>query len=60
MVNLYDAREVARSKAHKPEKAFMNLTTLVTTLKFNPTSELLAMASESKENAIKLAHVSSK
>lgn len=42
-----------------PEKAILNLTTSVAGLKFSPTSEMLAMHSELKENAIKLAHVPS-
>ena len=63
VVNLYDAREVAKldsGYAPRPLKAIMNLTTLVNRLKFNPTSEILAISSEAKDNAVKLLHVSSR
>ena len=42
-----------------PEKAILNLTTSVAGLRFSPTSEMLAMHSELKESAVKLAHVPS-
>ena len=60
MVNLYSASALVSARNPKPEKAFLNLTTPANHVRFNPSSELLAMASEMKENAVKLAHVSSK
>ncbi len=60
VVNLYDAREARTSRQPAPSKAVMNLTTPVAKLRFNPSSEILAMTSEVKDNAIKLLHVSSK
>lgn len=38
----------------KPIKSLTNLVTSVTSLKFNPTGEILAMASSDKTNAIRL------
>ena len=43
----------------QPEKVVLNLTTAVTSVKFNPTSELLCVASELKENAVKMVHLPS-
>lgn len=56
VVNVYDASSCIRSKNPEPLKALMNLTTAVTQLKFNSTSELLAMSSPHKANAVKLVH----
>ena len=62
IVNLYDVRKLEASldPAPKPEKAFPNLTTSVSGLSFGPSSEILAMHSEAKDNAVKLAHVPSR
>lgn len=59
VVNLYDRRSLLETRTPKPEKVFLNLTTSVSGIKFGPTSEILAMHSETKENAIKLAHLPS-
>nr|CAD7438930.1 unnamed protein product [Timema bartmani] len=56
VVNVYDARSLATSNAPIPLKILLNLTTPVTSLKFNAASEILAMASNDKDNAIKLVH----
>ena len=48
------------SSTPKPAKVVLNLTTWVHHLKFNPSSEVLAMASEDKDNALKLLHVPSR
>lgn len=37
----------------------MNLTTRVTTMRFNPSSEILALASRSKADSLKLVHLPS-
>ena len=37
----------------------LNLTTAASNVKFNPTSEILAMGSELKENAVKMVHLPS-
>ncbi len=60
VVNLYDAREASKSTHPKPLKTAMNLVTPVSKLKFSPTSEILAMTSELKDNAVKLMHVPSR
>nr|CAB3267576.1 U3 small nucleolar RNA-associated protein 18 homolog [Phallusia mammillata] len=58
IVNLYD--ESSLDKSHPtPLKTFKNLKSPVSGLCFNSTSEMLAMASDSVQNAVKLAHVSS-
>lgn len=59
VVNVYNAGDVLKTGHPKPVKALMNLTTEVTSLKFNATSELLAMSSSYKDNAIRCVHVPS-
>ena len=59
MVNIYKRKTCWSSTNPNPEKIVLNLTTSVTDLKFNPSSEILAMASEVKENSVKLLHVPS-
>lgn len=54
VVNVYDSNTLHQSNSPKPVKVLMNLTTEATHLKFNCTSELLAMASSHKQNAVKL------
>lgn len=56
VVNLYDASTVSLKSTPQPLKILLNLTTPCTSLKFNPTSEILAMGSEEKENAVRLVH----
>ena len=41
----------------KPFKTLMNLTTSVTDLAFNPTSEVLSFSSKWEKNAFRLAHI---
>jgi len=43
----------------KPHKTLMNLTTSITDLNFNHSSELLSFSSKWKKNAFKLAHIPS-
>ncbi|XP_050424576.1 U3 small nucleolar RNA-associated protein 18 homolog [Adelges cooleyi] len=57
VVNLY---KLPYDVHPKPEKTILNLVTAVTRLSFNKNSDILSMASDYKENAIKLLHVSSK
>jgi len=59
VVNIYNRNELYTSSNPKPEKVILNLTTNVNHVKFNPTSEILALASENKENAVKLVHLPS-
>jgi U3 small nucleolar RNA-associated protein 18 len=58
-VNIYNSEDVAASKQPKPLKVISNLTTEITDLRFNHTSELLAMCSIDANNALKLLHVES-
>ena len=60
VVNLYNRSSALKTSNPVPEKAIMNLTTSIEHLKFNPSSDILAMASELKENAIKMLHVPSR
>ena len=59
MVNVYKRKTCWSSTHPNPEKIVLNLTTSVSDLKFNPSSEILAMSSEVKENSVKLLHVPS-
>ena len=60
VVNIYTREDIMTSANPKPIKAVLNLTTEIGKLKFNPSSEMLAMSSEVKENAIKLVYIPSK
>ncbi|GMF14964.1 unnamed protein product [Phytophthora lilii] len=57
VVNIYD--NAGLTAKPKPRKALMNLTTRVDHLKFNTTSEILAMASTDEKDSLKLVHVPS-
>lgn len=59
VVNLYERETCLSSFEPKPLKAIMNLTSSCTHAKFNSTSEMLAIASNTDEKAIKLVHVAS-
>jgi len=63
VVNIYNRNALldngGGTSKPKPEKVILNLTTAVTSVKFNPTSEILAVASELKENAVKMVHLPS-
>ncbi|XP_076359580.1 U3 small nucleolar RNA-associated protein 18 homolog wicked [Tachypleus tridentatus] len=56
VVNIYETSNLENCQNPKPTKTLFNLTTQVTNLKFNCTSELLAMSSFLKNNAVKLVH----
>lgn len=59
VVNLYNVEDVLHKTMPKPRKSLLNLTTKITDLKFNATSEILAYASKDIENSVKLYHVGS-
>lgn len=59
VVNLYGVDDVLKCKCPKPRKTIFNLTTAITGLTFNHTSEILGIASSHIENAVKLFHVGS-
>lgn len=54
VVNVYETQQVLKSNSPQPIKALMQLVTAATLLKFNPTSQILAMASDEKDGALKL------
>jgi len=56
VVNIYEGTNIFSSAAPRPIKVALNLVTQITSLKFNTTSEVLAMASVDKENAVRLMH----
>lgn len=58
VVNLYE-RERFLKGDNCPAKTFMNLVTTVDNLKFNHDSQILAMSSRMKKNALRLVHVPS-
>ena len=58
-VNLFHISEDSEILEEKPFKTIMNLTTSVTNLQFNSTSEMLAMGSKWKKNSVKIAHIPS-
>lgn len=59
VVNLYDIKTVLENQSPTPLKTMMNLVTSITSLKFNPTSEILSVASVDKHNAFKMMHLPS-
>lgn len=58
-VNLYHRDDVYGTKYPKPIKSISNLTTEITDLKFNHTTEMLGMCSVDENRALKLVHVQS-
>lgn len=56
VVNIYEGTSIYSSAAPQPVKIALNLVTQISSLKFNATSEVLAMASVDKENAVRLMH----
>ncbi|XP_054833150.1 U3 small nucleolar RNA-associated protein 18 homolog [Eublepharis macularius] len=59
VVNVYAHDDCLRGTNPKPLKAIMNLVTAATSLSFNPTSEILAIASKKTDDAVKLVHIPS-
>ena len=58
-VNLFQISAETDLQEKSPFKTLMNLTTSISDLQFNHTSELLAMCSKWQKNAFRLAHVPS-
>lgn len=56
VVNVYDFQKTQLSSSPKPEKAFLNLRTSISDVKFNSSAEMLAMSSAEVASAVKLAH----
>ncbi|OXB59410.1 hypothetical protein ASZ78_009710 [Callipepla squamata] len=59
VVNLYTTDVCLRENHPKPVKAIMNLVTSATCVTFNPTTEILAVASNGADEAVKLMHIPS-
>ncbi|XP_029456528.1 LOW QUALITY PROTEIN: U3 small nucleolar RNA-associated protein 18 homolog [Rhinatrema bivittatum] len=59
IVNVYTQDDCLRETSPKPAKAIMNLVTAATSLSFNSTTEILAMASNAADDAVKLVHIPS-
>ncbi|XP_068458038.1 U3 small nucleolar RNA-associated protein 18 homolog isoform X3 [Clinocottus analis] len=59
VVNIYSQEACLNSANPKPVKAVMNLLTSATSMTFNPTSEILAIASRDEDEAVRLVHMSS-
>lgn len=51
---MYAQDDCLQKTSPKPLKAIMNLITAATSLSFNPTTEILAVASNVADNAVKL------
>lgn len=59
VVNIYSQDSCLQQTNPKPIKAIMNLVTGVTSLAFNPTTEILAVASRKMKEAVRLVHLPS-
>lgn len=59
VVNVYSHDVCLQESNPKPLKAIMNLVTSATSLSFNPTTEILAVASNAADEAVKLVHIPS-
>ncbi|XP_074016265.1 U3 small nucleolar RNA-associated protein 18 homolog [Numenius arquata] len=59
VVNLYTTDVCLKENHPKPVKAIMNLVTSATCVTFNPTTEILAVASCEADEAVKLVHIPS-
>lgn len=55
-VNIYNYEDVFAKENPRPEKAISNLTTEISDLRFNPTTEILGICSADTNNAVKLVH----
>ncbi|XP_058802930.1 U3 small nucleolar RNA-associated protein 18 homolog isoform X2 [Phymastichus coffea] len=58
-VNIYESKSIFNEQTPQPVKTVLNLVTAITRLKFNPTTEILAMASDRKANAFRIVHLPS-
>ncbi|KAG7272698.1 hypothetical protein CRUP_029637 [Coryphaenoides rupestris] len=59
VVNVYSQQECLTSANPGPLKTLMNLLNPVTSLAFNPASEILAMASRNEDEAVRMVHLPS-
>ncbi|XP_004707095.1 U3 small nucleolar RNA-associated protein 18 homolog [Echinops telfairi] len=59
VVNIYNQQSCLQETNPKPIKAVMNLVTGVSCVTFNPTSEILAVASDKMREAVRLVHLPS-
>ncbi|KYO31049.1 U3 small nucleolar RNA-associated 18-like protein [Alligator mississippiensis] len=59
VVNVYTSDTCLQETNPKPVKAIMNLVTAATSLAFNSTTEILAVASNKADEAVKLVHIPS-
>uniref|UniRef100_A0AAR2LF02 U3 small nucleolar RNA-associated protein 18 homolog n=1 Tax=Pygocentrus nattereri TaxID=42514 RepID=A0AAR2LF02_PYGNA len=59
VVNIYSQKTCLQESSPKPLKAVMNLLTPATSLRFNPNSEILAIASRAEDEANRLVHIPS-
>ncbi|XP_020373089.2 U3 small nucleolar RNA-associated protein 18 homolog [Rhincodon typus] len=59
IVNVYSQDTCLHQTNPKPVKVIRNLVTAVTSLAFNPTTEILAIASKSTDDAVKMIHIPS-
>ncbi|XP_074079803.1 U3 small nucleolar RNA-associated protein 18 homolog isoform X2 [Macrotis lagotis] len=59
VVNIYNQDTCIQETNPKPVKAIMNLVTGVTSMAFNPTTEILAIASNEASEAARLVHLPS-
>ena len=54
VVNIYSQEACLNSSNPKPLRAVMNLLTTASSLAFNPSSEILAIASRAEDEAVRL------
>lgn len=59
VVNVYDTADIFLSKTPKPKKTLLNLTTSISDLKFNSSSEILGFSSEEVDTSLRLLHLGS-
>ncbi|XP_023666450.2 U3 small nucleolar RNA-associated protein 18 homolog isoform X1 [Paramormyrops kingsleyae] len=59
VVNVYSSDACLQESNPKPIKAIMNLLTPISSLQFNPTTEILAIASNAADEAVRLVHIPS-
>ncbi|XP_018417289.1 PREDICTED: U3 small nucleolar RNA-associated protein 18 homolog [Nanorana parkeri] len=59
VVNIYNFDDCLQAKNPKPMKSIMNLVTTASSQVFNPQTEILAVASHTMDDAVKLVHIPS-
>ena len=59
IVNVYGSDAASTTATRKPLKAITNLTTSISTVRFDPSAQMMAIASKSKKDQLRLVRANS-